>query len=249
MSSSIDVNYYFKEEIIMLWYEEKDLAAEAVQDYIFMGGNEDSRPDTVFTVSEKYGIRLRVCPSGLRTWEGEYEEYTTAFEKCYSKVVKVGYTDFVALPLEEREHYCELIINEWQNTLELINQLKAELEKLKCSLQKEAGNRKLLKIGVGVNIRSGRPNFQIWLKIDSLTVSVRDYFDGRRVELTGTLYCAKNWTEVQKGNYDEVVKLLVEPYGVPGTTRHVFQLSGLLSPEATRELQEMTVELSKAQPL
>ena len=131
----------------------------------------------------------------------------------------------------------------------MVNQLKSKLEILKCSLQKEAGNRKLLKIGVGINNKSGRPNFQIWLKIDSLTVSVSDYYNGRMVELKGTLYCAKNWTEVQKGNYDEIIKILVEPYGVPGTTRHWFQLSGLLSPEATRELQEMTVELSKAQPL
>ena len=231
-----------------MWYEEKDLAAEAVKDYIFMGGDEDSRPDEVFIASEKYGVQFRISPCGLRTWEGEYE-YATAFEKCDAKVVRIPYEEFFKLSLGERERYSELIISEWQNILDLVNQLKSKLELLKCSLQKEAGNRKLLKIGVGVNIRSGRPNFQIWLKIDSLTVSVRDYFNGRRVELTGTLYCAKNWTEVQKGNYDEVVKLLVEPYGVPGTTRHMFQLSGLLSPEATRELQEMTVELSKAQPL
>ena len=230
-----------------MWYEEKDANNEAMRDYIFMGRNEDSRPDEVFTASEKYGVQFRISPCGLRTWEGG--EYATAFEKCYSKVVKIPCQEFSKLSLGERERYSELIISEWQNILDLVNQLKSKLELLKCSLQKEAGNRKLLKIGVGVNIRSGRPNFQIWLKIDSLTVSVRDYFNGRRVELKGTLYCAKNWTEVQKGNYDEVVKLLVEPYGVPGTTRHMFQLSGLLSPEATRELQQMTVELSKAQPL
>ena len=229
----------------MLWYEEKDMDNEVVRDYMFLGGNENTRPDEVITISEKYGVTLRICPSGLRTWEGEH---ATAFEKCYSKVVKVGYTDFMALPLEEREHYCKLIINEWQNALKMISQLKSSLEQLKLALQKEAGNRKLLNIGVGINIRSGRPNFQIWLKMDSLTVSVRDYFDGRRVELEGTLYCAKNWTEVQKGNYDELInKDLVEPYGVPGTTKHTFQLSGLLSPEATRELQKTTVELSKAQ--
>ena len=230
----------------MMWYEEKDMDNEVVRDYMFLGGNENTRPDEVINVSEKYGVTLRISPCGLRSWEGEH---ATAFEKCYSKVVKVGYTDFMALPLEEREHYCKLIINEWQNALKIISQLKSGLEQLKLALQKEAGNRKLLKIGVGINIRSGRPNFQIWLKMDSLTVSVRDYFDGRRVKLEGTLYCAKNWTEVQKGNYDEVVKPLVEPYGVPGTTKHRFQLSGLLSPEATKELQEMTVQLSKAQSL
>ena len=230
----------------MMWYEEKDMDNEVVRDYMFLGGNENTRPDEVITVSEKYGVQFRISPCGLRSWEGKY---ATAFKRYYSKVAKVGVTDFVALPLEERETYCELIINEWKNTLEMINQLKAKLENLKVSLQKEAGGKQLLKIGVGINIRSGRPNFQIWLKINSLTVSVRDYFDRTRVELTGTLYCAKNWTEVQKGNYDEVVKPLVEPYGVPGTTKHRFQLSGLLSPEATKELQEMTVELSKAQPL
>ena len=230
----------------MLWYEEKDLNSEVVRDYMFMGGNENTRPDEVLTVSEKYGVQFRISPCGLRSWEGKY---ATAFKRYYSKVVKVGITDFVVLPLEEREKYCELIINEWQNTLKLINQLKAELEKLKNSLQKEAGSRQLLKIGVGVNIKSGRPNFQIWLKVNSLTVSVRDYFDRTRVERNGTIYCAKNWAEVQKGNYDEIVKPLTEAYGVPGTTRHMFRLSGLLSPEATKEIQKMTVELSKAQPL
>ena len=230
----------------MMWYEEKDMDNEVVSGYMFLGGNENTRPDEVFTASEKYGVQFRISPCGLRTWEGEH---VTAFEKCYSKVVKVGVTDFLALPLEEREEYTEKIIEEWNKILGLISQLKSGLEQLKVALQKEAGNRNLLKIGVGINTRSGRPNFQIWLKMDSLTVSVRDYFDGRRVELKGTLYCAKNWTEVQKGNYDEVVKPLVEPYGVPGTTKHRFQLSGLLSSEATKELQEMTVELSKAQPL
>ena len=229
-----------------MWYEEKDMNHEVARDFLFMGGNE-TRPDTVFTVSEKYDIRLRFCPSGLRTWEGKN---ANAFEKCYSKVVKVGYTDFVALPLEERERYCELVINEWQNTLKIINQLKTALEQLKADLQKEAGSRQLLKIGVGINIRSGRPNFQIWLNINSLTVSVRDYFDGTRVNLEGRLYCAKNWAEVQKGNYDEIVKSLIEPYGgVPSTTKHTLQLSGLLSPEATRELQGLMVQLSKAQSL
>lgn len=230
----------------MLWYEEKDMNHEAVRDYVFMGGNENSRPDEVFTVSEKYGVQFRISPCGLRSWEGDH---ATAFENCYSKVVKLGFEDFIALPLEERENYTKSIIEEWNKILELIKQLKAALEQLKANLQKEAGTRKLFKIGTGINNKTGRPNFQIWLKMDSLTVSVKDYFNGRRVELKGTLYCAKNWTEVQKGNYDEVVKLLVEPYGVPGTTRHTFQLSGLLSPEATRGLQEMTVELSKAQPL
>lgn len=230
----------------MLWYEEKDMDNEAVRDFIFMGSDETSRPDTVFTVSDKYGVQLRICPSGLRTWEGEN---ATAFEKCYSKVVKMGYNEFLTLPLEEREEYTEKIIEEWNRILDLTHQLKTGLEQLKTALQKEAGNRKLVKIGTGINIRSGRPNFQIWLEVKSLAVSVRDYFNGRRVELKGTLYCAKNWTEVQKGNYDEIVKPLVEPYGVPGTTRHLFHLSGLLSPEATKELQEMTVELSKAQPL
>lgn len=230
-----------------MWYDEKDANHEVAMDYIFMGGNEDSRPDEVFNVSEKYGVQFRISPCGLRTWEGS--EYATAFEKCYSKVVKIPSQEFFKLSLDERERYSELIVSEWQNILEMVNQLKSKLEILKCSLQKEAGNRKLLKIGVGINNKSGRPNFQIWLKIDSLTVSVSDYYNGRMAELKGTLYCAKNWTEVQKGNYDEIVKILVEPYGVPGTTRHWFQLFGLLSPEATRELQEMTVELSKAQPL
>ena len=231
----------------MMWYEEKDLNSEVVRDFMFLGGNENTRPDTVYVISEKYGVQFRISPCGLRSWEGKY---ATAFKRYYSKAVKVGVADFARLPLEERETYCELIINEWNNTLELINQLKTKLENLKFSLQKEAGSRRLLKIGVGINIRSGRPNFQIWLNINSLTVSVRDYFDGTRVNLEGRLYCAKNWAEVQKGNYDEIIKSLIEPYGgVPSTTKHTLQLSGLLSPEATRELQKLTVELSKAQPL
>lgn len=230
-----------------MWYDEKDLAAEAVKDYVFMGGNEDIRPDTVFTVSEKYDVNLRACPSGLRTWEGKYSE---AFENCYSKVVKMGYGDFLDLPLEERERYTKRIIEEWNKIREMINHLKSGLEQLKTALQKEAGNRKLVKIGVGINNKTGRPNFQIWLKIESLTVKVTtSKYDGPDVELKGTLYCAKNWNEVQKGNYDEIVKSLVEPYGVPGTSRHQFQLSGLLSPDATRELQEMTLALSKFRAL
>lgn len=87
-----------------MWYEEKDASNEVARDYMFMGGNENIRPDIVFTVSEKYGVKLRVCPSGLRTWEGKNVE---AFEECYSKVVKLGYCDFVILPLEEREEYTE----------------------------------------------------------------------------------------------------------------------------------------------
>lgn len=229
-----------------MWYDEKDANNEVVKDYVFMGGNENTRPDEVLTVSEKFGVQLRICPSGLKIWEGKNSE---AFENCYSKVVKVAVTDFVDLPLEERESYCELVINEWQNILELINQLKAELEKLKCSLQKEAGNRQLLKIGVGINIKSGRPNFQIWLKMDSLTVLQRSTFNGPEVEIKGTLYCAKNWASVHKGDYDEMVTPLIVPYGVPSTNRHQFQLSGLLSPEAIRELKEMTLELSKFRAL
>ena len=138
-----------------MWYEEKDANNEAARDYMFMGGNENTRSDTVFTVSEKYDVQLRVCPSGLRTWEGKNAE---AFEECYSKVVKMGYGDFVCLPLEERENYTKQIIEEWNKILELINQLKSALEQLKADLQKEAGNRKLLKIGTGIKIKTDRPN-------------------------------------------------------------------------------------------
>ena len=35
----------------MNWYEEKDMNNEVVKDYMFMGGNENPRSDTVKTVS------------------------------------------------------------------------------------------------------------------------------------------------------------------------------------------------------
>ena len=226
-----------------MWYDEKDLAAEAVKDYVFMGGNEDIRPDTVFTVSEKYDVNLRACPSGLRTWEGEHAE---AFENCYSKVVKMGYGEFVNLPIEERENYTHQIIEEWNKILELISRLKVALEELKANLQKEAGNRKLFKIGTGINIKTDRPNFQIWLEVSSLSVLVVPCLNGKGVQLRGTLRLAKNWHELQEGNYDEVVSSLVLPFGAPGTTRHKFHLTGLLSLEATRSVQELAKELWRA---
>ena len=229
-----------------MWYEEKDLAAEAVKDVMFMGGNENPRPDTVFIVSAKYGVKLRICPSGLRTWEGKNAE---AFENCYSKVVKMGYGEFISLSLEERENYTKQIIEEWNRTLELINQLKVALEELKDALQKEAGNRKLFKIGTGINIKTDRPNFQIWLEVSSLSVLVVPCLNGNAVHLRGTLRLAKNWHELQEGNYDEVVSTLVIPFGAPGTTRHKFQLTGLLSQESVRPVQELAKELWRARSL
>lgn len=226
-----------------MWYDEKDANNEATRDYIFMGGNENSRPEQVFAVSEKYGVKLRICPSGLKIWEGENVE---AFEYCYSKIVKLGYEDFLSLPLEERENYTKRIIEEWNKILELSSQLKLALEQIKTNLQKEAGNRKLLKIGIGLNIKTGRPNFQIWLEVSSLLVLVTTTYNGKSVSLRGTLRCAKNWHELQDGNYNEVVATLVLPFGTPGTTRHTFQLTGLLSPEATRNVQEMEKKLWKA---
>lgn len=226
-----------------MWYDEKDASNEAARDFMFMGGNENSRPDTVFTVSEKHGVQLRVCSSGLRIWEGEHAE---AFEICYSKVVKLGYGEFLALPLKEREEYTEKIFKKWNRILELTHQLKSSLEELKDALQKEAGNRKLLKIGIGINIKTDRPNFQIWLEVSSLSVLVTSCFDGKSVSLRGTLQCAKNWHELQNGKYDEVDATLVLPFGTPGTTRHTFQLTGLLSPEATRNVQEIEKKLWRA---
>ena len=226
-----------------MWYDEKDANNEIVKDFMFMGGNENSRPDSVFTVSEKYGVKLRFCLSGLKIWEGEHTE---AFENCYSKIVKLRYEDFVSLPLEERENYTKRIIEEWNKILELSSQLKLALEQIKANLQKEAGNRKLLKIGIGLNIKTGRPNFQIWLEVSSLLVLVTTTYNGKSVSLRGTLRCAKNWHELQDGNYDEVPSTLVLPFGTPGTTRHTFQLTGLLSPEATRNVQEIENKLWKA---
>ena len=233
---------YIKEEIIM-WYDEKDANNEVVKDFMFMGGNENSRPEQVFTVSEKFGVQLRVCSSGLKIWEGENSE---AFEKCYSKVVKLGYDEFVSLPLKEREEYTEKIIEDWNKILELSSQLKLALEQLKSDLQKEAGNRKLLKIGTGINNKTNRPNFQIWLEVSSLLVLVTSTFNGKSVSLRGTLRCAKNWHELQDGNYDEVEATLVLPFGTPGTTRHTFQLTGLLSLEATKNVQEIEKKLWNA---
>ena len=226
-----------------MWYDEKDANNEVVKDFMFMGGNENSRPEQVFTVSEKFGVQLRVCSSGLKIWEGENSE---AFEKCYSKVVKLGYDEFISLPLEERENYTKRIIEEWNKILELSSQLKLALEQLKDVLQKEAGNRKLLKIGTGINNKTNRPNFQIWLEVSSLLVLVTTTYNGKSVSLRGTLRCAKNWHELQDGNYNEVVATLVLPFGTPGTTRHKFQLTGLLSPEATRNVQEIENKLWKA---
>lgn len=226
-----------------MWYDEKDANNEVVRDYIFMSGNENSRPDQVFTVSEKYEVKLRICSSGLKIWEGENVE---AFEYCYSKIVKLGYEDFVSLPLEERENYTKRIIEEWNKILELSSQLKLALEQIKANLQKEAGNRKLLKIGIGINIKTGRPNFQIWLEVSSLLVLVTTTYNGKSVSLRGTLRCAKNWHELQDGNYDEVSSTLVLPFGTPGTTRHTFQLTGLLSPEATKNVQEIEKKLWEA---
>lgn len=226
-----------------MWYDEKDANNEAIRDYMFMGGNENSRPDQVFTVSEKYGVKLRICPSGLKIWEGENVE---AFEYCYSKIVKLGYDDFINLSLKEREEYTEKIIEDWNRILKLSNQLKLALEQLKANLQKEAGDRKLFKIGTGINIKTSRPNFQIWLEVSSLSVLVTSCFDGKSVSLRGTLRCAKNWHELQDGNYDKVEGALVLPFGTPGTTRHTFQLTGLLSPEATRNVQEIEKKLWKA---
>ena len=230
----------------MMWYEEKDMDNEVVRDYMFLGGNENTRPDEVITVSEKYGVTLRICPSGLRTWEGKNAE---AFEECYSKVVKMGYGDFISLSLEERENYTKQIIEEWNRTLELINQLKVALEELKDALQKEAGNRMLFKIGTGINIKTDRPNFQIWLEVSSLSVLVVPCLNGKAVHLRGTLRLAKNWHELQEGNYDEVVSTLVIPFGAPGTTRHKFQLTGLLSQESVRPVQELAKELWRARSL
>ena len=227
----------------MNWYEEKDMNNEVVKDYMFMGGNENPRSDTVFIISAKYGVKLRVCPSGLRTWEGKNAE---AFENCYSKIVKMGYGDFICLSLEERENYTKQIIEEWDKILELINQLKSGLEQLKTALQKEAGNKKLLKIGTGINIKTERPNFQIWLKVSSLSVSVIDCLNGKSVVLKGELCLAKNWRELQEGNYDEVVASLVTPFGAPGNTRYKFYLTGHLSPYATRDLQNIAKALLKA---
>lgn len=227
-----------------MWYDEKDMNNETVRDFMFMGGeNENSRPDQVFTVSEKFGVQLRVCSSGLKIWEGEHAE---AFENRYSKVVKLGYDDFINLPLKEREVYTEKIIEDWNRILELSSQLKLALEQLKANLQKEAGDRKLIKIGTGINIKTGRPNFQIWLEVSSLSVLVTSCFDGKSVSLRGTLRCAKNWHELQDGNYDEVPSTLVLPFGTPGTTRHKFQLTGLLSPEATKNVQEIEKKLWNA---
>ena len=225
-----------------MWYDEKDANNEVVKDFMFMGGNENSRPDSVFTVSEKYGVKLRFCLSGLKIWEGKYTE---AFENCYSKVVELGYDEFVSLPLEERENYTKQIIEEWNRILELSIQLKLALEQLKADLQKEAGNRKLLKIGTGINNKTNRPNFQIWLEVSSLLVLVTSSFNGKSVSLRGTLRCAKNWHELQDGKYDEVDATLVLPFGTPGTTRHTFQLTGLLSPEATKNVQEIEKKLWK----
>lgn len=226
-----------------MWYDEKDANNEATRDYIFMGGNENSRPDQVFTVSEKFGVKLRICPSGLKIWEGKNIE---AFENRYSKVVKLGYNDFINLPLKEREEYTEKIIEDWNKILKLSNQLKLALEQLKANLQKEAGDRKLFKIGTGINIKTRRPNFQIWLEVSSLSVLVTSCFDGKSVSLRGTLRCAKNWHELQDGNYDEIEGTLVLPFGNPGTTRHTFRLTGLLSPEATRSVQEIEKKLWEA---
>ena len=226
-----------------MWYDEKDANNEVVKDYVFMCGNENTSPDTVFTVSEKYGVQLRVCSSGLKIWEGKNAE---AFEKCYSKVVKLGYDEFVSLPLKEREEYTEKIVEDWNRILELSSQLKSALEQLKADLQKEAGNKKLLKIGIGINKKTNRPNFQIWLEVSSLLVLVTSTFNGKSVSLRGTLQCAKNWHELQEGNYDEVDATLVLPFETPGTTRHKFQLTGLLSPEATRNVQEIEKKLWKA---
>lgn len=229
-----------------MWYDEKDADNEVAKDYMFMGGNENPRSDTVFIVSAKYGVKLRICPSGLRTWEGKNAE---AFENCYSKVVKMGYGNFIYLSLEERENYTKQIIEEWNKILELINQLKAGLEQLKTDLQKEAGNKKLLKIGTGVNIKTERPNFQIWLKVSSLSVSVIDCLNGKSVVLKGELCLAKNWRELQEGNYDEVVASLVPPFGAPGNTRHKFYLTGRLSPYATQDLKNIAKALLKARSL
>ena len=194
-------------------------------------------------MSEKYGVKLRICPSGLKIWEGENVE---AFENRYSKVVELGYEEFINLPLKEREEYTEKIIEDWNRILELSSQLKLALEQLKANLQKEARDRKLIKIGTGINIKTGRPNFQIWLEVSSLSVLVTSCFDGKSVSLKGTLHCAKNWHELQNGNYDEVDATLVLPFGTPGTTRHTFQLTGLLSPEATKNVQEIEKKLWKA---
>lgn len=229
-----------------MWYDEKDANNEVVKDFMFMGGNENSRPDPVFTVSEKYGVKLRFCLSGLKIWEGKYTE---AFENCYSKVVDLRYEEFVSLPLEERENYTKQIIEEWNRILELINQLKSALEQLKTDLQKEAGNRKLFKIGIGININTGRPNFQIWLEVSSLSVLVVQCLNGKSVQLRGTLRLAKNCHELQEGNYDEVVSSLVIPFGAPGTTRYRFQLTGLLSPESVRPVQEIAKKLKRARSL
>lgn len=227
-----------------MWYDEKDMNNETVRDFMFMGGeNENSRPDQVFTVSEKFGVQLRVCSSGLKIWEGEHAE---AFENRYSKVVELGYEEFINLPIKEREEYTEKIIEDWNRILELSSQLKLALEQLKANLQKEARDRKLIKIGIGINIKTGRPNFQIWLEVSSLSVLVTSCFDGKSVSLRGTLRCAKNWHELQDGNYDKVDGTLVLPFGTPGTTRHTFQLTGLLSPEATKNVQEIEKKLWKA---
>ena len=227
----------------MLWYEEKDANNEATRDYVFMGGNENIRPDTVLIVSEKYDVQLRICQSGLRIWEGKN---AVAFENCYSKVVELGYEEFVSLPLKEREEYTKKIIEDWNRILELSSQLKSALEQLKADLQKEAGNRKLLKIGTGINNKTNRPNFQIWLEVSSLLVLVTSSFNGKSVSLRGTVRCAKNWHELQDGKYYEVDATLVLPFGTPGTTRHTFQLTGLLSPEATKSVQEIEKKLWKA---
>ena len=71
----------------------------------------------------------------------------------------------------------------------------------------------------------------------------------KSVVLKGELCLAKNWRELQEGNYDEVVASLVPPFGAPGNTRHKFYLTGRLSPYATQDLKNIAKALLKARSL
>ena len=205
----------------MAWYDEKDLEYEAEQNEIWTATPDCTKIEkeyekmrnkfmffkeiernvekqySIFEVNKKYGIKLRV--NHLYSELFSDKVLVKPFELELYKYQKMDLENYSKMNEEEQNEFCDSAYNRYNEMLKKADKYFVLLQIFMYYLKSKGD---IINIGIGVNRRTGNPNFQLYLDTNSLKIKDTNFgidFPKKpeEVNLFGNLYRAKNFKEVQ----------------------------------------------------
>lgn len=214
----------------MAWYDDKDNEREAEQNEIWCcHSNKEEIKKRYETMREKYSYLKELerheeenysifeinALYGIKYRVDDFSSYFICSDEKVLQAFKLDFyktkqklKDFSQLSAEEQNMFIEIALKKYDEYLKVADEYFVLMQMFINKLKHRGENNPIVKIGVGINRKTGHPNFQIFL--DTRTLEVKETNFGFRfkkpeeVNIFGKVYFAKNFGEIKTSEAEEL---------------------------------------------